>query len=179
LDVAAIAFGSALLGSVAGFLGALHLERRRDRKRRRGLIVMLEGDLFANAMKALDLRSRLESGNDPTFAPISLDVWRTIEVEASEFLPLDLLFKLRLAYEELRIHEEGFGAKRHGTETAKKLIDLTVELVRQIEFELMNMKEFGVTGRALETYQRFTKERLSTIHALVDDTKKEQEETQS
>jgi len=76
-----VGFGAALLGAGAGFVGALHIDTRRTRRTRTGVVRALIGELRQNRVAVTQV---LRGGT--TAAEYSSDTWQAANFELAQFL---------------------------------------------------------------------------------------------
>lgn len=158
--------GGALVGSVAGFFGALHLESRKEAQRRRGILTALHTDLSDNAVKARVMLQKLEDeGREgplwDSSGPVSADFWRATIVEMGSFLPFDLFFKLRVAYEELPFFKT-FGdspGQAPRQEEAVQLLEHWLKLIEGLQDEIIHLPEALAIRESVPQAFRFIRDR--------------------
>lgn len=78
---AIVGFGAALLGAAAGFVGALHIDTRRTRRLRTGVVRALIGELRQNGVAVIQVLHR-----GTTAAEYSSDTWQAANFELAQFL---------------------------------------------------------------------------------------------
>ena len=161
----AVGLGGALLGVIGGFWGALHLERRREIQRRQGMIAGLYTSLSDNAVKGRGLLQHLEEREvGPLWdaaGPVSADFWQVSMVDAGSFLPFDLFFKMRIAYEELPfIRTFGDHPERApDKEAAVRLVQEWISLVEDVQGEILELPEAQAIKSKLGEAGRFISDR--------------------
>lgn len=99
---AVVAFGSALLGAIAGFLGAVYIERWRIRRTRKGIVRALLGELRQNAGAVI---TALHSGG-PGVIKFSSETWRVARFELAQFLSEQLYKDILFIYDTLPTMED-------------------------------------------------------------------------
>jgi hypothetical protein len=88
-----VGFGAALLGAIAGFLGALHIDTRRTRRTRTGVVRALIGELRRNGTAVVQV---LYSGRAAT--EYSSDTWQAANFELAQFLSEPLYQDILVLY---------------------------------------------------------------------------------
>ena len=78
---AIVGFGAALLGAAAGFVGALHIDTRRTRRTRTGVVRAVIGELRQNGVAVIEV---LRGGR--AAAEYSSDTWQAANFELAQFL---------------------------------------------------------------------------------------------
>ena len=96
MDVAttvAVAFGSAVVGAIASFLGLVYIERQRMRRSRAGILRAVIGELRQNATTLIQ---GLHAGK-PTLE-FSSETWQSARFHLGEFLPEPLYYDIQFLY---------------------------------------------------------------------------------
>jgi len=109
METALVAFGSALLGVIGGFGGALYLEGRRIHRRRVGYVRALASELRQNVLTAVLTR---EVGK-VVGSDFSSDTWTTVRYDIGQFAGPDLFEALNTSY--MTLH----GIRRIGGELGR------------------------------------------------------------
>ncbi len=168
-----VGFGSAVLGAVVGFLGSRQIERARQRERRRGIIAILEGDLSSNVVKMRGFQRRIalpiEQRPFDLVGPPSCEFWIATRIEVAAFLPLDLVYRLGTAYQELEPFRASMNAHplliNVGPATA--LVEQWIQLAESLQDELMTLEELKDGYKAREKTARFLIELTERKRAAV------------
>ena len=95
---AVIGFGSAVLGAVAGFLGAIYIEKQRLQRTRVGMVKAMLGELRANAAGAVRV---LYAGPGNRSMLYSSETWMAANFELAQFIPDNTYEELLFIYQLL------------------------------------------------------------------------------
>lgn len=168
----ATTLGGALAGAVLGFLGALYVERRREKQHRLGLLVQLHTDLSRNAVRARGVikQAAADKGGplwDPS-GPLSADIWEQASVAVASFIPFHLFMKLRTVYDELPFIA-AFGERPEGAPDraiAIQLVQRWVQLVEELQDEILGLPEARPIHRTYGNAWNFIRRRSAEAKAL-------------
>lgn len=130
-----VGFGAALLGAAAGFIGALHIDTRRTRRTRTGIVRALMGELRRNGTAVIQV---LRSGRAAT--EYSSDTWQAANFELAQFLSEALYQHILVLYITLpaikRLSSETLSAKQQ-----RKLLEDWLERVMKAISDLQQLPE--------------------------------------
>lgn len=131
-----VGFGAALLGAVAGFLGAVYIEKWRIRRMRTGVVRALMGELRQNAGAVIQA---LYSGSTPVMK-FSSETWRAANFELAQFLSVRLYKDILFIYDMLPAMED-FCSHPVRIASAKAGLQRWVERVRKAMSDLQELPE--------------------------------------
>ena len=168
---AAVGLGSALLGVAGGFWGAVHLERRREARRRRGLIAAFSTDLSENAVTSKLLLKELEEKPEaagPLWdagGPPSADFWRAHIADLGSFLPFDLLFKMRMAYGALAFVRDVGDQPESWADRAKatRIVKHSVALLQEAAGDIVELPEGKAIRSKMQAARDFAEEQKARL----------------
>jgi hypothetical protein len=132
---AIVGLGSALVGAAAGFLGALHIDTRRTRCTRTGVVRALIGELRRNGAAVVLV---LYGGRAAT--EYSSDTWQAANFELAQFLTEALYQDILVLYITLpaikRLSNVGSSAKEQ-----RRLLESWLERAKKAISELQQLPE--------------------------------------
>lgn len=133
---AIVGFASALVGAVVGFVGALHVDTRRTRRTRTGVVRALIGELRQNAAAVI---LALYSGSTPA-TDFSSETWRAANFELAQFLSEGLYKDILFIYQTLPVMKD-FCSHPVKTQHAKAELQRWLERVKKAMSELQELPE--------------------------------------
>lgn len=157
---AIVGFGGALLGAIAGFLGALYIDTRRTRRTRIGIVRALILELTENGAAAAQV---LYAGTRAT--EYSSETWRAANFELAQFLDEALYKHIALLYMMLPAVKD-LSSHPVVTKGTKALLDTWLEDTKKAMDGLWQLPEAS----------KFRPERAESLARLEDVAKKAKSE---
>lgn len=151
-----VGFGSAVLGGIAVFLGALYIERWRIRRTRTGVVRALIGELRQNAATVIGV---LYAGRPAT--QYSSETWQAANFELAQFLDGELYESIVFLYTMLPAVED-FSSRPYSTKETKGLLADWLQRVAKAMTSLLQLREAG----------EFRPEKVEGLAQLIDATEK-------
>lgn len=127
-----VGFGAALLGAVAGFLGAVYVERWRIRRMRTGIVRALLGELRRNSLTGL---VALRRGTMPV-PEFSSETWQAANFELAQFVSEELYKDILFIYDVLPLVKELCGDRE-----AKPDLEWWLKRVKEVMSNLQELPE--------------------------------------
>jgi hypothetical protein len=164
MDIAgtiALSLGSAILGSVAGFFGAVHIERQRLQRTRVGMLRALVSELIENA-HAVQKILLTESTN----LEMSSETWKQVRGELAEIMPVEL-------YENVNaLSMSAPVIKRYPGEIGQEQADVLVQFLLRTRSVLQGLIQLPA-ARGIETSTTVAFEGLQEVGKALRYPKKE------
>jgi len=166
MDAAVIAvasFGSAVVGAVVGFAGAVFMERQRVRRTRVGIVRAVLGELRENASTALQV---LHIGGRAT--EYSAETWRVANFELAQFVSDALYRKLLHIYSTLGAIErfsDQIGNDNSIARLAKKTLECWLTRINEAMNELLGLPE---AAKFREEWRKLPSLKEEAARSLVD-----------
>ncbi|MDO8615150.1 MAG: hypothetical protein Q7T33_05375 [Dehalococcoidia bacterium] len=158
MDTATIAFGSALLGVVGGFVGALEIERRRVERTRIGCVRALASELRQNVLAAALVRK----AGRVVGADFSSDTWASVRHEVAQFIPGGLFDRISTGYMALHGARRVAAGLERGTRLGREAGDAVgiwgegTRLALNELSELPEARKTGVRPMTIQDVSRIT-----------------------